>query len=306
MTGKYDVNGRTVLITGAARGIGAAIAERLHAKGANVALVGLEPERLEQLAERLGDRAVWREADVTDLAAMERAAADTVQRFGGVDVAIANAGVLFTGPLATAPIEQVERTLTVNLLGVWRTDRAVLRYVIERRGYMLNVASVAAASHPPLMGAYVASKAGVEALTDSLRQELAAMGADVGCAYFGIVDTDMGRDGLDNPATGALSKLLPSFARSAAPVSQAVDAIEKGVERRSSRVWAPRYVGGVLALRWWLQHATELRASRSSALAEALRLSGPASGPGATRSPTLPIAPAGFTHRQRERSMPGT
>ena len=71
----FDVNGRTVLITGAARGIGAGAAERLHAKGANVALVGLEPERLEENAARLGDRATYFEADVTDFDALERAVA---------------------------------------------------------------------------------------------------------------------------------------------------------------------------------------------------------------------------------------
>src|SRR5580704_17545453 len=117
----FDVSGRTVLITGAARGIGAGAAERLHAKGANVALVGLEPERLEENAARLGDRAAYFEADVSDLDALQRAVRGAVERFGGIDVAIANAGIAFTGSLASAPVEQVERTLAVNLLGVWRT-----------------------------------------------------------------------------------------------------------------------------------------------------------------------------------------
>src|SRR5450756_420872 len=103
-TTPFDVNGRTVFITGAARGIGAETARRLHAKGANVALVGLEPERLEQLAAQLGDRALAFEADVTDYEALQRAVSATVERFGGIDVGIANAGIVYTGPLATAPI----------------------------------------------------------------------------------------------------------------------------------------------------------------------------------------------------------
>src|ERR1017187_9007877 len=131
----YEVNGRTVFITGAARGIGAATAERLHRKGANVALVGLEPERLQALADRLGsDRTMWFEADVTDYDALRRAVEATVERFGGVDVGIANAGLQFNGALATAPIEQVERILAVNFLGVWRTDRAVIEQIVKRRG----------------------------------------------------------------------------------------------------------------------------------------------------------------------------
>src|SRR5438270_8985708 len=178
---RYDVNGRTAFITGAARGIGKASAERLYAKGANVALVGLEPERLEENAARLGERAAWFEADVTDFDALERVVAGTVERFGGIDIAIANAGLAFLGALASAPIEQVERTLSVNLLGVWRTDRAVISQISERRGYLLNICSLAAVLHTPLMGAYTAAKAGVEALTDALRVEIAPSGARVGC-----------------------------------------------------------------------------------------------------------------------------
>src|SRR6185312_8960134 len=99
-----DLTGKTVLITGAARGIGAAAAERLHGRGANVVLVGLEPERLQENAARLGERSLALEADVTDLAALEAAVAASVERFGGIDVAIANAGVSYTGTLATAPV----------------------------------------------------------------------------------------------------------------------------------------------------------------------------------------------------------
>jgi NAD(P)-dependent dehydrogenase (short-subunit alcohol dehydrogenase family) len=278
MARKYDINGRTVFITGAARGIGAAAAERFHAKGANVALVGLEPERLEELADRLGDRAIWFEADVTDLDALQRAARGTAERFGGIDVAIANAGVHFIGSVATAPVEMFERELMVNLFGVWRTDRAVLPYVTERRGYLLNVASLAACSHAPLMGAYAASKAGVEGLTNSLRQETAPTGARVGCAYFGFIDTDIVRGSFAHPSTQALESLMPPFVRNAVPLSRAVDAIERGVERRQSKVWAPRYVGGALAFRGMIQPVVERMAMRSPRLPEALRLADPEAG----------------------------
>src|SRR6476646_5062127 len=179
---RFDVNGRTVFITGAARGIGAASAERLHARGANVALVGLQPELLEQTAARLGERAASFEADVTDLDALERAVRATVERFGAIDVAIANAGIAFTGAaLATAPVEQVERTLAVNMLGVWRTDRAVIGQIMQRRGYLLNISSLSAIAHGAMMGPYTAAKAGVEALSDALRMETAPSGAAVGC-----------------------------------------------------------------------------------------------------------------------------
>jgi len=253
----YDVRARTAFVTGAARGIGAETARRLHGKGANVALVGLEPERLQALAAQLGERAIAIEADVTDLEALSDAVAVTVERFGGIDVGIANAGIAYTGPLATAPVEQVERTLAVNFLGVWRTDRALIAQIAEKRGYLLNIASLAAVSHAPLMGPYTAAKSGVEALTDALRMETALTGARVGCAYFGFIDTDLVRASFKQPSAEAMTGRMPAFMRNPAPLSKAVDAIEHGVERRSSRVWAPRWIGAMLALRGVLQPLTE-------------------------------------------------
>ena len=290
-TAPFDVNGRTVFITGAARGIGAATAERLHAKGANVALVGLEPERLQALAARLGDRAAAIEADVTDFQALQRAVAVAVERFGGIDVAIANAGIAFTGSLATAPVEQVERTLAVNLLGVWRTDRAVIAQITERRGYLLNIASLSAVAHAPLMGPYTTAKSGVEALSDALRMETAPSGARVGCAYFGFIDTDLVRASYAQPSAQLVNKQSPGFLRNPAPLSSAVDAIERGIERRAARLWAPRWVGAAIALRGIIQPLTERRILRDPAqLSEAMRLADPASGNLPEQDPMLGIS----------------
>lgn len=272
-TQRYDVNGRTVFITGAARGIGKAAAERLYAKGANVALVGLEPERLEQNATQLGDRAIALEVDVTDFNALRRAVSETVSRFGAIDVAIANAGISYTGSLADSPVEQIERTLAVNLLGVWRTDRAVIEQIRQQRGYLLNIASLSALMHGPMMGAYTTAKSGVEALSDALRQESAPAGAAIGCAYFGFLDTDLVRAAFAEPSAEAMTGELPGFIRNPAPLSKAIDAIERGVERRSARVWAPRWIGPMLYLRGVLQPLTERRTLNEPArLAEAMRI----------------------------------
>ena len=253
----YDVRGRTAFITGAARGIGAETARRLHGKGANVALVGLEPERLQALAAQLGDRALAVEADVTDLDALQLAVAATVERFGGIDVGVANAGIAYTGPLATAPIEQVERTLAVNFLGVWRTNRALISQITEKQGYLLNISSLSAVAHAPMMGPYTAAKSGVEALTDALRMETAPSGAKVGCAYFGFIDTDLVRASFKQPSAEAMTGRMPAFMRNPAPLSKAIDAIERGIERRADRLWAPRWVGAMIALRGVLQPLTE-------------------------------------------------
>lgn len=286
-----NLQGKTALITGAARGIGAGVAESLHARGANVALVGLEPERLEALAGRLDERALWHEADATDAGALGDAVDAAQERFGGIDVAIANAGVHWTGSFAEAPIEQLEREIEINLLGVLRTDRAVLPALRRSRGYLLNVASLAAASHTPLLSSYTASKAGVEALSDSLRQELAAEGVGVGCAYFGFIDTDMVREAFAHPSTEPGLSMLPSYFRRPAPVEEAVGAIVEGVLRRRSRIWAPRYVGPALMLRGILQPLTEWRTKRSRSLRRAVELAAP--------DPELDLS-GGRGHAERE------
>ena len=271
--GGVSLSGKTVFITGAARGIGKAAAERLHAKGANVALVGLEPERLHENVARLGERAVAFEVDVTDLAALQQAVAATVERFGAIDVGIANAGVAFEGTLASAPVEHVERTLAVNLMGVWRTDRALLGEISKSRGYLLNISSLSALTHAPMMGPYTAAKAGVEALSDTLRMEMAPSGAMVGCAYFGFLDTDLVKASFARPSAEMMTSQMPGFLRNPAPVSKAIDAIEQGIERRSARVWAPRWIGPMLALRGVLQPLIERRTlSQMEHLREAVRV----------------------------------
>ena len=197
----YPVKGKTVLITGAARGIGAESARRLAARGAKLSLVGLEPELLEQVASECGDDAVWFEADVTDKDELQAAIDGTVERFGGIDVVMANAGIGAGGTVRTMDPESWERVIEVNLFGVVRTIRQCLPHVIERKGYILPVASVAAAVHTPGMSAYAASKAAVEAFGNSLRGEVAHLGVKVGVAYFSWIDTEMVRGADDNPAT---------------------------------------------------------------------------------------------------------
>jgi len=286
-----QLHGATVLITGAARGIGAACAERMHARGANVALVGLEGERMEATAARLGERTAVFEADVTDLAALRSAVEGTVGRFGRIDVAIANAGVAFEGALASSPVEHVERTLAVNLLGVWRTDRAVVDEIVRSRGYLLNISSLSAVAHLPLMGPYTAAKAGVEAMSDALRMELAPQGAVVGCAYFGFIDTDLVRASYARPSASLMNANTPAFLREPAPLSRAIDAIERGVQTRAHRLWYPRWVGPAIAMRGVIQPLIELRSrSEQARLAEAIRLADPAGGHAAQEDPLLGVA----------------
>ena len=267
---RYDVKDKVVLITGAARGIGADAARRLANQGAQVSLVGLEPGLLAQLADEIGPRAAWYEADVTDWEALQRAVDGTVERFGGIDVVIANAGIAPYGTVATIDPAAFEKTIDVNLLGVWRTVRTALPHVVARQGYILPIASLAAALHPPMLAHYAATKAGVEAFCDSLRAEIAHTGTRVGVAYFSFIDTDMVRDGLESPSAVMLRDATPGPFSKTAPLSAAGRAIERGVAHRADKVWAPRWVLPMTWLRGVMQPLSQ-RGNRDK-IAEAVRL----------------------------------
>ncbi|MEA2444751.1 MAG: hypothetical protein QOJ12_2043 [Thermoleophilales bacterium] len=256
--------GRRVLITGAARGIGAALARRLHERGARVALAGIEPELLEAVAASCGD-APWRRCDVGDRAEVDVAVAAAVGALGGLDVVVANAGVAGQLPLVGGNPEVMERTLAVNVMGVYNTLRAAGPHVSHDGGYALAVASLAAAVHAPLLGAYSASKAAVEALGNTLRCELRSSGAKVGVAYFAELETDMTRRGF---GTEAASKLAALKLTRVAPLELGIDALERGIARRSRRIVAPAWVGAALPLRMVIQPIVDRAVQRG--LPEAL------------------------------------
>ena len=172
-----------------------------------------------------------------------------VERFGGIDVVIANAGIATGGSVRTIDPAAWERVVEVNLLGSWRTVRAALPHVIERRGYVLQVASVAAIAHAPFMSAYCASKAGVEAFADCLRTEVAHLGVDVGVAYFSWIDTDMVRGADERRAIGGMREKISGPIGRTYPLSDVADAVAQGVERRARHVTVPSWVRALLALR---------------------------------------------------------
>lgn len=273
-----SLSGRRVLITGAARGIGAATARRLHGRGARVVLAGIEPDLLARVAAECGD-ALAVVCDVRDREQVEAAVEAAAGHLGGLDVVIANAGVAAQLPILGGDPEIFQRTIEVNLLGVYYTLRAAAPHIAHPGGYALAVSSLAAAVHPPLLGAYSASKAGVEALADALRIELSSSGARVGVAYFAELDTDMTRRGFGTEAASRIS-----FAtRRVAPLEAGINAIERGVARRARRVVAPRWVGLVLPVRMLAQRLVDLGARRG--LDEALEI---ARGEAAPLTTTLP------------------
>ncbi|MEV5885258.1 short-chain dehydrogenase/reductase [Streptomyces sp. NPDC052020] len=241
----YSLSGRTVLITGAAGGIGTACARALHARGASLVLAGRDASSVATLARELGgDRALALSVDVTDRPALDDAVARTVDRFGRLDVVFANAGAAPARPATVATVDPAafEHIVEVNLLGVWRTVRAALPQVIAHRGHVLVNASVYAYVNGAVNAAYAASKAGVEQLTRALRVELSPHGATAGVLFPGWVETEMTRlaFGGDELATRMREVGFPRPLAAAIPAEAVARRVVKGIERRSASITVPR------------------------------------------------------------------
>jgi NAD(P)-dependent dehydrogenase (short-subunit alcohol dehydrogenase family) len=279
----HNLPGMRILITGAARGIGAATAKRLHARGAKVVLAGIEPDLLGQVAADCGDSLAV-PCDVRDRRQVEAAVDAAVARLGGLDVVIANAGVAALTPVAGGDPVIFERTIEVNLLGVYYTLRAAAPHISHDRGYALAIASLAAAVQPPLMGAYAAAKAGVEALANTLRIELAPTGARVGVAYFGELDTDMVSRGFGTRSAAALRFFNKGPFTGVSPLEVGIEAIERGIASRSRTVVAPRSVAFVLHTRMLGQRVVDRAARRG--LEDALAIAREENAPLTTELPS--------------------
>ena len=215
---RYDLAGKVALVTGAARGIGFATARALIARGASVVVADLDEDAARHAAAQLHDsRALGLAADVTDRGAVQRAVAATVERFGGLDVVVANAGVANrVASFRAMPSEAIERTLGVNLMGVYLTVEAALPQIVPRRGHVVVISSIYAFTNGAGEIPYAMSKAAVEQLGRGLRAELSPHGASATVAYFGFIDTEMVHQALDaDPLADRMIQALPGVCTSA-------------------------------------------------------------------------------------------
>jgi NAD(P)-dependent dehydrogenase (short-subunit alcohol dehydrogenase family) len=269
---RIELPGKVALVTGAARGIGLATAKLLHARGAMVAVVDLDAERAAEAAAAVGPRALPIGADVTDSAAMERAVAATVERFGGLDIVMANAGIAPPQRTAAAMGTEVfERVIEVDLLGVWRTVRPALPQIAARRGHVVVVASVYAFVNGVLNSPYAMAKAGVEQLGRALRVELRPSGASAGVAYFGFIDTDMVRDAFADPVTQQLERAFPDWMLRRHRPERAAERVVDGIERRAARTVFPRWWAGWSALRGIVSPVFDAFLERDERVQDAVR-----------------------------------
>ena len=250
------LSGQSVLITGAAHGIGAEIARRLAARGARVSLVGLGDGRARRVA-----------ADCPG-ASSSTPTSPTRRRstppWPGRSRRSAASTPCSPTPASARPASSArwtrtsfERVIEVNLIGVWRTIRACLPHVIERRGYILPVASMAAILPPVGLGAYGAAKSGVENLGHALRVETQGFGVGVGVAYFSWIDTEMVRGAERTELGASMRATLNGPLAKTYPVSAAAEAVVRGIERRSRIVACPRWLIGADGLKPLLPRLTE-------------------------------------------------
>jgi NAD(P)-dependent dehydrogenase (short-subunit alcohol dehydrogenase family) len=259
---EYNLADRTVIITGAAGGIGAATARELVARGATVTLVDLSQHAVTALAKSLPTgRALAHAADVTSLEQMTDAIHATQQHFGKVDVVFANAGIANDPPttLAAADLDAYERVINVDLHGVIRTIKPALPEIIANQGHVLITASVYAFVNGVANSAYAASKAAVEMLGRSLRLELAPHGASAGVLYPGWVATPIANAARGHNATAtALTQhaFRGPFGKFVQP-EEIATAVADGIQTRAPRVIHPRAWRPISTLRGVLATITD-------------------------------------------------
>jgi NAD(P)-dependent dehydrogenase (short-subunit alcohol dehydrogenase family) len=236
-------------------------------------MASLDEAATQAAAQRIGgDRVLGLGADVTDRAALQDVVDAAVERFGGLDVVVANAGIApRTASVRLIEEDEFERVVEVDLLGVWRTVRAALPHVVERRGHVVVIGSVYTFVNGMLNASYAVSKAGVEQLGRALRVELAQHGASASVAYFGFIDTRMVQDAARDPLVDRFVEMQPKFMSRRLPPSAAGLAIADGIARRAPRIMAPRWWAVWSTLRGILNPLVDARMERDERVQQLLR-----------------------------------
>ena len=192
------LDGKTALITGAARGIGLAFAEAYAREGARVAIADINIERANESAKGIGDAAIALEMDVTQQASIDAGVDACVAEFGGIDILINNAALFTAAPIVEVERSDFERVFDINVAGTFFTMQAVARHMIARGkgGKIINMASQAGRRGEPLVSVYCATKAAVISLTQSAGLNLIKHGINVNAISPGVVDGEHW-DGVD-------------------------------------------------------------------------------------------------------------
>jgi len=188
----FDLNNKNALITGASGGIGSAIARRLHAMGAKVALSGTRQEPLERLANELGESAFILPCNLNDMAAVEALPKQAIDALGSLDILVNNAGITRDNLFMRMSDEEWQTVINVNLTATMKLCKGALRGMMKSRwGRIINISSVVGATGNPGQGNYAASKAGMVGMSKSLAYEVASRGITVNVVAPGFIATAM-------------------------------------------------------------------------------------------------------------------
>ncbi|MFC5749791.1 SDR family NAD(P)-dependent oxidoreductase [Actinomadura rugatobispora] len=210
------VEGKVVLVTGASSGIGEATALALSAEGARVAVGARRADRLESLARKAPGEVLALELDVTDQESVRAAAAKTVEHFGALDVLVNNAGVMLSGPIAGADTTEWTRMVETNLLGSMYAVHAALPHLLESKGIVVQVSSTSGRIATASSGVYAATKFGITAFSESLRQEVTTRGVRVVVVEPGFVATELAGH-ITDPAIQAAARKMAASMRTLQP-----------------------------------------------------------------------------------------
>ncbi len=201
----FGLDGRTAIVTGASSGLGDRFARVLHGAGASVVVAARRADRLADLADELGDRALAVECDVTDAVANAALVAQTIERFGAVDILVNNAGYGSPMPAEAEPLAHFRQTVEVNLVGLFDLTQQVARHMLEARsGSIVNIASVLGlvAATPIKQASYCASKGGVVNLTRELAAQWARRGIRVNAIAPGWFPSEMTQETMFDDESG--------------------------------------------------------------------------------------------------------
>ena len=188
----FDLSGRKALVTGASGGIGEEIARMLHKQGAIVGLHGTRAEKLEELANELGERVFVFPANLSDRAAVKALGVKAEADLGGVEILVNNAGITKDGLFVRMSDEDWDAVLEVNLTSVFRLTRELTHPMMRRRfGRIINITSVVGVTGNPGQANYCASKAGMIGFSKSLAQEIATRNVTVNCVAPGFIESAM-------------------------------------------------------------------------------------------------------------------
>lgn len=186
------LKGKTVIVTGAGTGIGAATARRFHAEGAAVVLSGRRKAKLAEVGQSLGsDRYLIQASDVSNVEDVEQLTANTVRCFGRIDVLVNNAGVGARGSFLDLPVEEWRRVFAINVDGVFNMTRSILPHLIETKGTIINVSSLSGLGGDRGLNFYNAAKGAVSNLTRSLAAELGPIGVRINAVCPSITFTEL-------------------------------------------------------------------------------------------------------------------